>query len=557
MLNIVFYFKNNYSLYSSFYIDKILDFSRNEKIKVVFIENQYDLKISLLKSYDAALRFCSWDDLLKDCDPLDFYWLIGDEIKFINFDFSKLESDLHDKNHNVFFVNPVIENHLSINKYQINTNIHENRFEKIYNLIFRSNSSYWIFSGKIVPEIINQFSNGKYYNFCIETDYNIAFSDIKLVSVNFDFYLKYYFDNNHLNSFLTFFLTNKSNLCEITIFKIKKFISLILNFNQKIFFKVFIYNPGLIIKLAPHLGFALTGLIISKNIRRIISVLTYNMKEKFTFFQSIFLNVKYLIKNKISSSTLEINNKDSNIISLTTYKGRINIVYVSLESIWDQSIKPSQVVLVLSSEEFKNEMELPKSLKRLIRRGLIVKFVEGNVKSFKKLVYTYNVSNIITIDDDIIYPKWWYKKMLNAAENNPKTVISYGCKSLVYTEYRTFLPYRSFDFTSSTKSSLLNLPIGAYGVFYPKNSLHPDLIKSELYMNLATNADDIWFKAMSMLNHVKSCQIFDKPPFFCQTLFSQKSALNQDNYYLDKNDIYIWKVFNFYKELISNETYKY
>ena len=549
MLNFVFYFKDSYYLYSPFYFQEILNLTKDEGCSVFFVENQNRNSNNLFKSYNEVIKFITWDDLLKEHKEDDYYWLISEELKFSFFQASDLLQKLVNNKSDLFFINPILEADLKKYKYENNVIEHDVNFDKLSELIFQSNSSYWIFGGKWLPTLIKQFSTGKYCDFYTESNISIGFSEDNLVRTNLKFYLKHYFDIDQLAYFLKH-LPNSRNTSKSNT---SIYISFILNLNPKLFFKLLRKKPGLLIKSFLKLDIGLTRRFFYKIVERSISRIYYNIKEKLTFFLSVYYSIKYLFKNRISNSKLSNVKTDSNIISLTTYRDRIKTVYLTLESIWEQSIKPSQVILVLSIDEFATKRELPKSLQRLIKRGLIMKFVEGNVKSYKKLVYTYNDSNVITIDDDIIYPRWWYDKILNAAERNPNSVISFGCKRILFTENFTFLPYRSYIFSDSNESSLINLPIGAYGVFYPKNVLHSDLKDSKMYLKLAPSADDIWFKAMASLNNVQSCQVFNKPPFFCHTLFSQKSALNKHNYYLDMNDIYLWNVFNFYKNRLLDE----
>ena len=73
------------------------------------------------------------------------------------------------------------------------------------------------------------------------------------------------------------------------------------------------------------------------------------------------------------------------IVSITTYGRRVHQVYLTLESIANQTCKPNKVILWLDENEFSKD-SLPLSLKKLCKRGLIVRFCP-NYKSYKKLVW--------------------------------------------------------------------------------------------------------------------------------------------------------------------------
>ncbi len=552
MLKFVFYFKDKEILFSTLYLKEILKFTIYNECSIIFIEDKISSNIKTLKSYSDKIISCSWEELLSQCRDNDFHWFISEEIRFTAFDFHDLLVQLYDNRHNYFYINPIINLKDNFKINFINSNNNYTNLKKICDSIFIFNSSYWIFSGEYSSTIIRKFMNGDYTDFLYDSDINTVKSNESLNITDFDFHLRHYFNSSQLESFLKYINKFKDNYFFNNEEKCK-FIFLILSINPKIFFKLITIKPLFLLSNFLNLDLSLLNTLLSKIGTQFISIIIYNIKEKGTFLLSIFYNFKYWIKNFYSNKKLLKEDNCLNIISLTTYKDRINTVYLTLESIWNQSIIPSKVILVLSNVEFKNELELPNSLKRLVLRGLEIKFVDGNVKSFKKLVYTYNNSNVITIDDDIIYPSWWYETLLVSVYNNPGVVISYGCKRIVHSEFFTFMPYTSFTYATSKNSSFLNLPIGAYGVFYPCNSLHSDLPNADKYLYLAPNADDVWFKAMSVLNNVKSCQVFNDPPFFCHTLFSQSKALSKQNYYMDMNDIYIWNVFNHYKKFINDQ----
>lgn len=524
-----------------------------ENYNIIFIENENAAYLSLLKSYANSIKFCSWDDLLNENNELDFYWFICEELEFINFNFYRVLDTLENKKPNMFYVNPIIGNKTIFNEPQSIKNKYVDNFDNLCYLIFQSNSSFWIFSGKALPRVVNQFKCKRYSSFYSNSTIKDLVSEDNLIRLNFKFYLKYRYDVNNLKSLLELIFNKPSRISGINKSNYLSFINSLFKLQPRLFFDLFRKNIGLLTKLLFFIDLVLAKLVLFKIIAQIVSIISEKLKKNLFSFLSVFLTVKFFIKNWLYNTKLPIEKTDFNVISLTTYRDRIKTVYVTLESIWNQSTKPSKVILVLSSDEFKSELDLPFSIRKLIKRGLVVNFVKGNLKSYKKLVYTYNDMNVITIDDDIIYPKWWYKKILEAAKANPNTVISYGCRKLLHTDSYSFLPYRSFVYCNSSISSFLNLPIGAYGVFYPKDSLHSDLKNSDIFLSLSPKGDDIWFKAMSVLNNIKSIQIFIEPPVFCHTLFSQKSALYKENYFLNMNDIYIWQIFNYYKKIIKNE----
>ena len=108
-------------------------------------------------------------------------------------------------------------------------------------------------------------------------------------------------------------------------------------------------------------------------------------------------------------------NGEKAIISLTSWKARINTVSKTLYSLIKQC-PGFHIVLVLSEEEFpQKEKELPEDLLLFVENDIIeLLWVYKNYKSFKKVLFTmdkYRDVPIISADDDCIY-KCNYAQML-------------------------------------------------------------------------------------------------------------------------------------------------
>ena len=110
------------------------------------------------------------------------------------------------------------------------------------------------------------------------------------------------------------------------------------------------------------------------------------------------------------------------VISLTSWKKRIDTVGLTLFSLLKQC-PGFHIVLVLSEEEFpKKEAELPKDIVTLVYTNKIeILWVVENVKSFKKVLYTlrkYPNVPIISSDDDCIYKQNYAQFLYDNWYNN-------------------------------------------------------------------------------------------------------------------------------------------
>lgn len=252
-------------------------------------------------------------------------------------------------------------------------------------------------------------------------------------------------------------------------------------------------------------------------------------------------------------------NKESDcVISFTSFPARINVVYLTVESIFRQSLMPSEFVLYLSKIDFPHEfLDLPKSLRKQISRGLLVKFVDGNLRSYKKLHYAlddFKSKKIVTIDDDVIYPSFFLEKLIDESNNFPDEVLFFRGYRMDFCGDKP-IPYNQFS-EISEKSSILNFPTGVSGILYPPNIFYKDVRQEDLFMSLAPLGDDIWYKSMTFINK-KKCRLVSKKSIHFPPVFgSQNISLSRGNLnFLSSNKInnntQMNAVFTYYNDLMD------
>ncbi|MEZ9628237.1 glycosyl transferase [Vibrio breoganii] len=251
------------------------------------------------------------------------------------------------------------------------------------------------------------------------------------------------------------------------------------------------------------------------------------------------------------SNLVEINktNEPDLIVSLTTYDKRIHDVHLVIESIGKQSIKANRIILWLDESEFTKD-SIPKALEMQVKRGLEICFCE-NYRSYKKLIPTlslYPSADIITVDDDIIYPYDMIEIMRKEQLDNPDCVIANMTHKMSW-ENGKISPYKEWEFDSDDFDSGYDVfPVGAGGILYPSGVLSEVCTKVELFTKLAPEADDVWFKAMSIINNKKSKKIKDTRKFtsrFITISDSQDIGLYNHNLINSRNDKQISLVFEY------------
>lgn len=264
----------------------------------------------------------------------------------------------------------------------------------------------------------------------------------------------------------------------------------------------------------------------------------------------IYIMPKYKLFNVFKKEKgVNPNNNDKLIISLTSFPKRFNVLCLTIEALLNQSLKPNKIVLWLAEDELEN-VKIPKSLLKQKARGLTIKIVKQNLRSYNKLIYSleeFPEYNIITVDDDIIYPTWFIKELFSKSIKYPNSIIAYRCLCINKIAKNTLAKYTSWK-RMSKNTTIYNLFFtGVGGVLYPPNTLHKDVLDRDLFLKLSPLADDIWFNAMAILNHTPIITTRDKWVEFPVIAFSQSIALSKSNVNLNKNDIFLKKVFDYYK----------
>lgn len=236
------------------------------------------------------------------------------------------------------------------------------------------------------------------------------------------------------------------------------------------------------------------------------------------------------------------------IVSLTTYPKRIDNVFLTIESLLNQTVKPDKIILWLSREEI-DEDSVPNKIKKLQNRGLSIKFTSTNLKSYGKLIHaldTYENSLIITIDDDAIHPRRFIAGLLNTYKKHPDCIIAYRCSFIKKLDGTKLSPYTSWAHPETGCPSFNLFPTGLGGILYPPNSLNQEVFNSDIFLNFCPLGDDIWFKAMALLNGTRTAMVYNTSVDTPTIPGSQKNALWHKNVTGQKNDEHLKNIFDLY-----------
>lgn len=260
--------------------------------------------------------------------------------------------------------------------------------------------------------------------------------------------------------------------------------------------------------------------------------------------------VKYQIYNlfRTKSGLNQSPRKLPLIVSLTSYPPRFNSVFLTIESLLNQNLRPDKIILWLAQEEI-NQKPLPRNLTKLKARGLEIRTVEENIKSYKKLIYAleeFSHCLIITCDDDLMYPARFLQGLYRSYQQYPDCISAYRGWIMKWQNAHKLMPYLQWGRPNHQHQKPCDalFPTTGGGVLYPPNALHKKTT-DRIFMTLCPYADDVWFKAMSLLNHTKVVMVKNKNIDFPNIKNAKSQRLWQINRH--KNDEQLQKVFNYFK----------
>ncbi|APT83963.1 hypothetical protein [Corynebacterium aquilae] len=206
--------------------------------------------------------------------------------------------------------------------------------------------------------------------------------------------------------------------------------------------------------------------------------------------------------------------KDSDIVvSLTTHGSRLNSVWAAIESI---ARGTTTVAIWLWLDEDDYHRPWPDTLHRLVQRGLVVRKSSGNYgphtkyfDAFQQLAGT--TTTVITIDDDVIYPKTFVEKLLDA--HTPGQVTCYRAHHIV-TDGNTLAPYTQWEKAVDTTPAYDKFATGVSGVLYPPEMIQAVAASGKGFLDTCPRADDVWLHAHALRANHKIAQVHPQPRSF-------------------------------------------
>lgn len=267
----------------------------------------------------------------------------------------------------------------------------------------------------------------------------------------------------------------------------------------------------------------------------------------FRYLLRLYNNIIFPLEVKMKQKQT-LSKQDKVIVSLTSFPQRIDKVWMVIETIFRQTVKPDKIVLTLSELQFKDK-KIPEKLLEQTQRGLEIIWTKDDIRSHKKYYYVmqkYPNAIIITVDDDILYEENLIKMLLDYNQTYPDCIIcNWGSikKGSDYKHWKNLL----FQFKLPSYDVL---QIGVGGVLYPSNSLHKEVFKKEIFLEICPLADDIWLNAMAIINDTKIVKT-DYSFYYIPILNKNNIELNKVNVGENQNDVQIKKILDKYESQLK------
>lgn len=229
------------------------------------------------------------------------------------------------------------------------------------------------------------------------------------------------------------------------------------------------------------------------------------------------------------------------IVSLTTYGPRLATVADVIEAIGRGTVRPRRLILWLDDPEAYRSR--PEALRRLESRGLEIRMTPDygpHKKYFPALEHALSANlQLVTADDDVVYPRSWLRRLLAAAEQHPDAVNCYRANIVAMTPNGRIAPYGSWPRCLDTTTSITRFGTGVSGVRYPLAMLRELVAAGTAFMEICPKADDIWLHWIALRAGVGVRQIDPTPRHFPLLPGSQVESLMSENVALGRNDDYV------------------
>lgn len=290
--------------------------------------------------------------------------------------------------------------------------------------------------------------------------------------------------------------------------------------------------------------------IASKVVNRVIGKILKKSFDKYLpkYYKKSANNTNYcLLKKEKQGQKL--------IVSLTSFPGRIKDVWLCIESLMRQTIKPDMIVLWLAESQFPNKI-LPETLTNLIDRGLTIRWCEEDLRSHKKYYYAmqeFPNDYIVLFDDDFYYPDYVFENIIKMQMEHPDSICATRVHKMTYTK-GDLNPYRKWihNYTPQMKESKNLFFTSGAGTLFPPHIMPKETFDKTVFKEICFFADDVWLNILAVKNDITvvSNGFFNKDAITASK--TQEQKLVSTNVFMGGNDKQIKDVCEYFQIDLSS-----
>jgi hypothetical protein len=175
---------------------------------------------------------------------------------------------------------------------------------------------------------------------------------------------------------------------------------------------------------------------------------------------------------------------------------------------------------------------LPAAIRRLTQRGLEVRFCKNYGPHKKYYPYLESLLNIeaplVTADDDVLYPRYWLKRLIEAFQQFPDVVNCYRARVLLLNQ-GGIAKYESWELADSTKPSFCHCAGNGAGAIYPPPLQRALKQEGTAFLHYCPKADDLWLHVQALRAGYRVRQISKKRFPLVEIPGTQGTALYHQN----------------------------
>lgn len=196
-------------------------------------------------------------------------------------------------------------------------------------------------------------------------------------------------------------------------------------------------------------------------------------------------------------------------VSVTSYPARMGTLAASLQTVFDQTRKPDEVVLWLADSQFPGkEADLPEEIRAWTGEGkLTLRWCE-DLKPHKKYFWMLQENRdglTVTVDDDLSFAPDMLEMLTLSYIRHPEAVSAMRVHLMAVAEDGKLLPYSGWvmetDAEPDRPGQELFATTGA-GTLYPPGLLGERFFDRQAVLETCLMADDLWMKANELMDGI-------------------------------------------------------